>query len=168
MQYCKSFLVLVFIFWGLKVASQQKSETLESELQIDKKDSLGTVNVIQDKRVDVLLKTDSIINSNNLGFIGYRIQIFSGRSTDKEKAIAVKNEFLQIFPDERAYVVYSAPDFRVRVGNFRTKLESIALFKACEKYFPNCYPVKTRISFQDLKPLEVENEKDLIIDERIE
>ncbi|RUT78134.1 hypothetical protein [Ancylomarina longa] len=165
MKYRKLFLGLAIVLSGLAVVAQNSALTFKVDSQIIKKDSLGTVNIIQDDRVNELLKTDSTINSKNLGFTGYRIQIFSGRSTDKEKAVAVKNEFLQLFPTERAYVVYSAPDFRVRVGNFRTKLESIALFKACEKYFPNCYPVKTRITFADLEPLKIKDSENPILEE---
>ena len=64
-----------------------------------------------------------------------------------------------LFPEERAYVVYKAPDFRVSVGNFRSKIESIELYKACLPFFPNCYPVKTYILFSDLKPLETKTEE---------
>jgi hypothetical protein len=132
----------------------------------NKKDSLGYVNIFQDERLELLLKTDSIVNSQKRSFTGYRIQIFFGGSTDREKAFEVKKEFMKLFPNERAYVIYTAPDFRVRVGNFRTKLESIELFKACSKFYPNCYPVKTEIMFSDLDKIE-EVADDLIIDENI-
>lgn len=113
-----------------------------------------------------MLATDSIINSQKQSFTGYRIQIFFGGSTDREKAFKIKEEFLELFPDERAYVVYTAPDFRVRVGNFRTKLESIELYKACSEFYPNCYPVKTEIMFSEMEPLEKETE--LIINDNVE
>ncbi len=108
-----------------------------------------------------LMQTDSTINIKKKSFIGYRIQIFTGGSSQKEEAFAVKEKFLKLFPNERAYVVYTVPDFRVRVGNFRTKIESIVLHKACLKYFPNSYPVKTEIKFKDLLP-EVKIENDSI------
>jgi hypothetical protein len=160
MQYCWLIAVFVFMILGNSVNAQNY------EIVENKSDSLGVVNVIQDERIDQLLKTDSIINSQKQSFTGYRIQIFFGGSTDREKAFEIKKEFLELFPGERAYVVYTAPDFRVRVGNFRTKLESIELYKACLEYYPNCYPVKTKIMFSDLEPLK-EEARDLIVDENI-
>ncbi|MGQ1910920.1 hypothetical protein ACT3CE_14175 [Marinifilum sp. RC60d5] len=161
MQYLKFLIVFVLILTGVKIKAQDISKYENSD------DSLGLVNIFQDERVKELLKTDSIINSKQQSFSGYRIQIFLGGSTDKEKAFEIKKEFKELFPQERAYVVYTAPDFRVRVGNFRSKLECIELYKACLDFFPNCYPVKTEIMFSDLVPVKEEAEE-LIVDENIE
>ena len=162
MQFYKFLLISCLVIVGFTTKAQTfMQDSVE-------RDSLGEVNIIQDIRLEELLKTDSIINSKNPGFNGYRIQIFLGGSTDRERAFEVKKEFKELFPDERAYVIYTAPDFRVRVGNFRSKLESIELYKACLRYFPNCYPVKTRILFSDLEPLEDDGEEELIVDENLE
>ncbi|WP_321279464.1 hypothetical protein [Marinifilum fragile] len=160
MQFCWFIAVFVFMLIGGS-ANAQNYENIEK-----KNDSVGVVNILQDERIDQLLATDSIINSQKQSFTGYRIQIFFGGSTDREKAFKIKEEFLELFPEERAYVVYTAPDFRVRVGNFRTKLESIELYKACSEFYPNCYPVKTEIMFSEMEPLEKETE--LIINDNVE
>ncbi|WP_321309854.1 hypothetical protein [Marinifilum fragile] len=160
MQFCWFIAVFVFMLIGGS-ANAQNYENIEK-----KNDSVGVVNILQDERIDQLLATDSIINSQKQSFTGYRIQIFFGGSTDREKAFKIKEEFLKLFPEERAYVVYTAPDFRVRVGNFRTKLESIELYKACAEFYPNCYPVKTEIMFSEMEPLEKETE--LIINDNVE
>lgn len=160
MQFYWYIAVVVFMMFNSSLRAQNH-EILE-----EKKDSLGVVTIMQDERIEQLLKADSIINSQRKSFTGYRIQIFFGGSTDREKAFEIKKEFLELFPNERAYVVYTAPDFRVRVGNFRTKLESIELYKACSEFYPNCYPVKTEIMFSELEPLE-ETEK-MIVEENLE
>lgn len=162
MQNYKFLIVFVLIIVGFSLNAQ------EVEQKEGIVDTLGEVKVIQDERVIELLKTDSILNSKKRSFSGYRVQIFFGGSTDKERAFEIKKEFKELFPEERAYVVYTAPDFRVRVGNFRTKLESIELYKACSEYFPNCYPVKTEIMFSDLEPVEEEEVEELIIEEGVE
>lgn len=163
MQCFKFLIVFVLLLTGVRAKAQDFNgyENLE--------DTLGQVNIFQDERVKELLRTDSIINSKQQSFSGYRIQIFLGGSTDKERAFEIKKEFKELFPQDRAYVVYTAPDFRVRVGNFRSKLECIELYKACLEFFPNCYPVKTEIMFSDLLPVKEETEtEELIIDENIE
>ena len=156
MRYTWWLIFCVFMSMGFSMKAQVYAVENNSE------DSLGVVNIIQDERIDLLLKTDSIANTKKKSFNGYRIQIFLGGSTERERAFQIKEEFKELFPNERAYVVYTAPDFRVRVGNFRTKLESIELYKACSNYFPNCYPVKTEIKFSDLEPLEEESENIII------
>lgn len=167
MQYTKILVFLFFTFFGFAAVAQVTYNQQEEKIEVI--DSLGVVKVIQDARIDQLLETDKEISSKNQSFSGYRVQIFSGRSTDREKAFKVKEEFLELFPDERAYVVYHAPDFRVRVGNFRSKIESIELYKACLKYFPNCYPVKTRILFTDMLPIpEQIVEEEVVLEENAE
>lgn len=162
MQYVKIVILSFFILSGISLTAQSADDVQFG--YAEKVDSLGKVNVIQDARIPVLLKTDKLINLKDPGFPGYRIQIFSGRSTDREKAFAIKKEFKELFPDERVYVVYKAPDFRVTVGNFRTKIESIELTKACLKFFPNSYPVKTYILFSDLIPIQQELDE-VVLDE---
>jgi hypothetical protein len=156
MQYKKIIFLSFLIVLGFSARAQYVAV---QETEMASADTLGIVNIIQDARVDQLLETDQMISAKNPGFTGYRVQIFSGRSTDRERAFEVKHEFNELFPEERAYVVYKAPDFRVRVGNFRSKIESIELYKACLEYFPNCYPVKTRILFTDLIPIQQEVEE---------
>lgn len=166
-------LVIMVMFCG-NVFSQSIGETYlqdnraDLNLQQEKSDSLGRVIVFQDERLKELMKTDSTINSKNPWFNGYRVQIFLGGSTQKGIALEVKKEFVELFPEERVYVKFKAPDFRVRVGNFRTKIEAISLFKECEKYFPNCYPVKTRIQFSELIPIEKAEEDEFVVDENNE
>jgi hypothetical protein len=121
-----------------------------------KQDSLGegSVRIIQDYRIDDLLKIDRAENSDVPGFKGYRIQIFSGGGRDKEKAIAISEDLRERFPNERVYVKYQAPDFRVRIGNFRNKFEAMHLYKQCVKRYPYCYPVKDQINLVDLEVKE--------------
>ncbi|PCH70862.1 MAG: hypothetical protein COC06_03380 [Bacteroidales bacterium] len=163
MQYVKIVILSFFILFGISSNAQFVGDVQNSYEQ--SADSLGEVNIIQDARILELLDTDKMINSKDPGFLGYRIQIFSGRSTDREKAFEIKKEFNELFPEERAYVVYKAPDFRVSVGDFRSKIESIELKKACLKFFPNCYPVKTYILFSDLIPNQQEVDEGILDEE---
>ena len=118
-----------------------------------KQDSLGegSVKIIQDYRIDDLLKIDRAENSDVPSFQGYRIQIFSGGGRDREKASSIREDLQKRFPKERVYVKYQAPDFRVRIGNFRNKFEAMHLYKQCVKLYPYCYLVKDQINLVDLE-----------------
>lgn len=153
--------IIALLFCGeqFAVAQQQYVNVMDegvsglSQYTEQSLDSIGAVQIYADERLSTLLEVDRNISSRNPGFEGYRIQIFSGQSVDKEKALAERERFQNLYPGVRVYVVYKAPDFRVMVGNFRTKLEAIPLYKIIQKEFPNCYPVKTKINFVDLEPL---------------
>lgn len=53
---------------------------------------------------------------------GYRVQIYNGN--DRNKASAIKVDFIRRFPDIRTYMSYIQPQFRVKVGDFRTRGEA--------------------------------------------
>ncbi len=121
-----------------------------------KQDSLGkgSVKIVQDYRIDDLLKIDRAENLDVPCFQGYRIQIFSGGGRDREKASSIREDLQERFPNERVYVKYKAPDFRVRIGNFRNKFEAMHLYKQCVKLYPYCYLVKDQINLVDLEVKE--------------
>jgi len=188
MQYPFSLLTLVFAFCISSLHAQvndatQGADILDLKFQdtiaLPKKDSysgdleyierlrhdvsgLGKVNIIQDYRIDEMLKIDKDVNSEAPGFLGFRIQIFSGGGRDREKANSIREDLETRFPDQRVYVKYQAPDFRVRIGNFRNKFEAMYLYKQCVKIYPYCYVVKDQISLLDL---EIEEKTDIVIEE---
>ncbi|WP_372639572.1 hypothetical protein [Ancylomarina sp.] len=119
-----------------------------------KDEGQGQVRIIQDYRIDDLLKIDRSENSVTPGFYGWRIQVFSGGGRDREKAVFIKNELEERFPNDRVYLKYHAPDFRVLIGNFRTNLEAVYLYKECLKLYPNSYIRRDRIDLVDLEMQE--------------
>jgi len=117
-------------------------------------EGLGKVSIIQDYRIDDMLNIDKNENSEAPGFLGWRIQIFSGVGQERERAFSIRDDLEERFPDQRVYVKYQAPDFRVRIGNFRTNYEAVHLYKKCLKIYPYCYMVKDQISLADLEKVE--------------
>ncbi|MEO8710526.1 MAG: SPOR domain-containing protein [Parafilimonas sp.] len=81
-----------------------------------------TIIVHKDARLDVLTVKQAAINkitsrmtADGL-FKGYRLQVLNTRSRDE--AFKTKALLLENFPDEKAYVLYQSPYFKVRIGNF--------------------------------------------------
>ncbi len=90
--------------------------------------SADTIIVHKDPRLDVLAEKQIAINkvtskmgSNGL-FRGYRLQVLNTRSRDE--AFKTKAMLLENFPDEKVYVLYQSPYFKVRIGNFITRDEA--------------------------------------------
>ncbi len=113
--------------------------------------STEEARVVVSDKPNSFLKIDRAENSDVPSFQGYRIQIFSGGGRDREKASSIREDLQKRFPKERVYVKYQAPDFRVRIGNFRNKFEAMHLYKQCVKIYPYCYLVKDQINLVDLE-----------------
>src|SRR5688572_3231932 len=66
---------------------------------------------------------------------GYRIQIYFG--TDRVRAQEIRAEFMRYFPESGAYLVYQAPNFKVRVGDFKSRLEAQGFLNSLnDRYTP--------------------------------
>lgn len=75
------------------------------------------------------------------GVPGYRVQICA--TSDEEKARAIKRKAMLRF-DERVYMVYDTPYYKVRVGDCRTRMEAEELKKkAIQKGFHDAWIVRT-------------------------
>lgn len=88
---------------------------------------MGKVLVIKDPQIDSLISKRLALSragssGNNVTSLGFRVQIFSGLG--REDAYAEQKRFKSFFPDVTSYVGYTQPNYRVRVGDFRTKLEA--------------------------------------------
>ncbi|WP_066756448.1 SPOR domain-containing protein [Crocinitomix algicola] len=86
---------------------------------------------------------------------GYRIVIFFDQ--DKSVVSQQKANFLSRYNEHKAYVDYMAPNYRVRVGNFRTQLEAEALKAEILSVFPTAVVVEDYIELPEL-PSENINE----------
>lgn len=71
------------------------------------------------KQIKRLISKKRAFN-NSYGF-GYRVQIYYG---DETKARSIQNKFKLDFPDVYTKLDYDKPDWKVQVGNYKTKLEA--------------------------------------------
>lgn len=104
----------------------------------------GRVNIHQDQRItnlmDTLLKVTPSLE-------GFRVQLSFGK---KEEVNQIRVSFLQKYPDMGAYVSYMQPNFRLRVGDFRTRMEAEKFRNEILSTYANCYIVKDIIELPKL------------------
>ena len=112
----------------------------------------GQVIIHQEVGIPFLLDTHIEMNKRQRYFDGYRIQLYSSSGQKaKHEALEVKGDILELFPDEAVYISFTAPFWRVRVGNYRNKHEALGLMSRLKKEFPNSYVVKdSSIKLDDL------------------
>lgn len=58
---------------------------------------------------------------------GYRVQIYNG--PDRNKAIAIKTEFMRAHPGVSTYISYVAPGFRVKIGDYRNRSDAEGMLR---------------------------------------
>ena len=118
---------------------------------------LQKLHVNQDPRLDKMLNWHIVNNKKIDGVDGYRVEIFFNSESDAlEKAKIKKVEFLTKFPDYIVHIKYDAPNFKVRVGDFRTKNEALKLQKKIDNYYPMAFIVPDKIIFPLLKQVDYE------------
>jgi hypothetical protein len=106
------------------------------------------VEFVQEFKVKELLEKHIEINSK-ASINGYRIKIHFG--ADKNQAYEIKRKFSEKFPDVPAYAKYDQPNFNIRVGDFRTKLEAYKFLKEVQIEFPSAFLVQDDIEFPALE-----------------
>ncbi|WP_297091883.1 SPOR domain-containing protein [uncultured Draconibacterium sp.] len=132
---------------------------LNEEVSVDSTDIaiLEGLNVNRDARLDKMLKWHIEKNQKREGMSGYRVEIFFSSALDaKKQALDTKTEFLTNYPDFPVHIKFIAPNFRVRVGDFRTKNEALKLYKQVQKDYPSAFIVPDVIEFPLLKPNQYE------------
>ena len=113
---------------------------------------LQNLHVNQDPRLDKMLNWHIEKNKRIDGIDGFRVEIFFSSELDAlEQAKSKKVEFLSKYPDYAVNIKYDAPNFKVRVGDFRTKNEALKLRKMIERNYPMAFIVPDKIKFPLLK-----------------
>ncbi len=113
----------------------------------------GKVILYGDKGVESVVARHVAFNENVKGFPGYRIQIFfESGNYSKNKAFGEKGKFISRYPEISAYVIFQEPYYKVRVGNFRNKLEAEAFKQRIKEQWPECYIIKDDIDMPAIYP----------------
>ena len=79
---------------------------------------------------------------------GFCVQIcFESGNNSREKAERARMSFLSKYPNIPAYVSFKEPNFRVRVGNFRTRAEARGFREEILNDFPQSFVIKEDVMF---------------------
>ena len=96
----------------------------------------------------------TIVNSNlqaNVKAVsGYRIVIFmSNTQTARRDAVMAQENFAAIFPQERSYLTYENPYFKVAVGNCTSHEEAMILLGRLRGTFPKAFIMRENIEMTE-------------------
>lgn len=109
----------------------------------------GQSNVISDDaKVQQLIERHKSANKDKQSMPGYRIQIYSG--SNRQEAVMLRATYVQEHPDQSVYLIYQQPNFKVRTGDFKSKLEAEAFFMTIKDTYPAAFIVPDNIKLPDL------------------
>jgi len=108
----------------------------------------GKITVTSNPDLDELIEITAQKNKAANLLDGYRIQIFSG--SDRDMANAMKSKFLSFHPDIHTYLIYQQPYFKVRIGDFRNKLEAQPIYNKILNEFEQVLILPDKINFPKL------------------
>jgi SPOR domain len=120
----KTILIISFLFAGKLFAQTDSSFVI----------------IQKDPRIDLLVKKQIQINEETTrdsrrNIPGYRIEVIN--SSDRNKVFAIKAKLYQQYPELKPYLLYQAPNYKLKVGNFKTPDEADPYLKQLSKLYPS-------------------------------
>ena len=117
----------------------------------------GKITVNKSNKLDSIIKLKKELNSKVQNL---RIQIFNG---DRENAELVMKEYIEIFKDTSANIIYETPNYKIWVGNFYTQLEADKKLIEIRKKFKSAFIFRPELTeiIDDLDEVNDEEKSNL-------
>ncbi|WP_232282906.1 SPOR domain-containing protein [Pedobacter sp. BAL39] len=122
----------------------------------------GEVKIVVNPMIDSLIAKRIALNSKPTAVaaiaakpaaaivsqMGYRVQVFYG--SDRRKVFSEQSRFQSSYPALNTYISYKEPNYYLRVGDFRTKLEAQRLMNELRPSFPTLFIFREKINAPNL------------------
>ena len=77
---------------------------------------------------------------------GYQLQVLN--TTDRNEAINAKSLLLTKFPNQKTFLLFQNPFYKIRFGNFLTEAEAVSYQKKIESYFAKVFVIPVKIEIK--------------------
>lgn len=79
---------------------------------------------------------------------GYRIRVFYDNApTARSRSEAIVRTLKGQYPSLGVYLSFESPNYKVTLGDFRTKDEALAIYNALKNAYPTAYIIKESINY---------------------
>ena len=99
----------------------------------------GNVTINQNNKLDSIIKLKKQLNTK---IQNLRIQIYNG---DRKNAEIIIKEYIEIFNDSTANIVYETPNYKIWVGNFYSQIEADKKLIEIRKKFRSAFIFRPEI-----------------------
>jgi hypothetical protein len=96
--------------------------------------------------VTALLDTVATMNKSVRYAQGYRILAYSG--TERKAAMDIRTAIINRVPEERDYLQYKQPTFRLKIGDYFNRLEAQQVLQRIKDIIPNAMIVVDQINIK--------------------
>jgi hypothetical protein len=111
----------------------------------------GQVTIQADPLIDELVQLHIAYNEEFPILEGYRIQLFMESGNEAlSKAEDVKDKFEKRYNKVPAYITFGEPYYRVRVGDFRTRLDAENFLNRINRVYRNAWVTLDIINLPEL------------------
>jgi hypothetical protein len=97
----------------------------------------------QDRKVNELTDLYKTYNKSNDLTDGYRIQVYF--SNDRQEAYNNKSKLYKEMPDDKCYVEYEEPYYKLRIGDYATRMEAYDKLREVITKYPGAFVVKAKV-----------------------
>lgn len=122
----------------------------------------GVVTIVKDPLIDSLIARRIQLNIAKppsgvvaakpgpaVSSMGYRVQVFYG--SDRRQVFNQQSKFNSLFPAQNTYITYKEPNYYLRVGDFRTRLEAQHFLNELRPIFPTLFIFREKINAPNLE-----------------
>ena len=139
----------VFLLCIPRVSGQEHSEYRIMDYLQKRTAGGGDLVISMDNLILENLHRHILYNAKNPVIPGYRIRIFSDSGFDSyDRAISSKTRFITKYENIGSYLQYDVPDYKVYVGDCRTKSEAQKILEMIKKDFPYAFIVPQNINLR--------------------
>ena len=79
---------------------------------------------------------------------GYRIRVFYDNGPQaRDKSEAIEQLLKKQFPEVMVYRSFESPNYKVSIGDFRTKDEALRIYNALKGTYPTAFIIKESINY---------------------
>jgi hypothetical protein len=109
----------------------------------------GEVHVYADPQIMAIGEKTELLPDQETTVPGYRVQIYNGN--DRALAQKIKTDILQAHPDLPVYLIYETPYFKVRLGDYRDKIEAQKMLHDMKLLYTGVLLVPDKINFPETR-----------------
>lgn len=112
------------------------------QYQLEAQTQEGSVRIESSAHIDEMLAQKKDYNKSVEKYQGYKIQIYYG---SEKECYEVKEEFTSLFPKIATSIIFSTPQWKLQIGNYRTRLEADHAMLNIKKEYPSAIVLATEI-----------------------
>lgn len=108
-------------------------------------------HIAQSELIDLLVKAHNEAMKEKPGIPGFRVHIYmdSGNRARLNTQQA-QADFEEKYPEQPSYIIYEEPYFKLRAGDFRTRLDARRFLESIRRNYPAAYIVVDMINYPAL------------------